>query len=269
MTPDNIHQAARDLVEAERAGQQIGPLSLAYPQMDRADAYAIQAAVTTAKLVDRRRILGWQIGLMPGRGQSALGGDTPSRGVLFDDMLFETGGVVPEGRVGSPCVTAEIAFVMKAPLKATPSGGITREEVVDAIDYICPALRLLDPRIRQTDPETGQRRTPCDIIADNAGTAGIVLGETHRSPRLIDLRWVGAIVARDGEVEETGLGASVLNDPVAGMVWLAERMAQNGHRIDAGQVVLSGSLVRPVGGPRGSIIEADFGALGDVAITFA
>ena len=108
-----------------------------------------------------------------------------------------------------------------------------------------------------------------DTIADNAANAGIVLGAERHAPDTFDLRWVGAITWRNGEVEETGLGAGVLNDPVESVVWLARRMAQYGQSIDPGHVILSGSFIRPVECPSGSVIQADFGPFGSVDITFA
>ncbi|WHZ33939.1 2-oxo-hept-4-ene-1,7-dioate hydratase [Sagittula sp. MA-2] len=264
MTEDEIHAAATDLLQAEKMGSQIGLLSLKHPGMTMDDAYAVQAALMTAKLVEGRKVIGWKIGLTSRAMQDALKIDTPDSGVLFDDMAFETGGMVPGGRFIQPRVEAEIAFVMKAPL----DGRVTREEVIAATDYVCPALEILDTRILRSDPATGQARVIVDTISDNAANAGIVLGEARHDPRLVDLRWVGAIVSRDGEVEETGLGAGVLNDPVMGIVWLAERMGTYGQSIRPGQVILSGSFIRPLECPPGSHVEADFGAFGQVGISF-
>ncbi|MBP0481255.1 2-oxo-hept-4-ene-1,7-dioate hydratase [Sagittula salina] len=265
MTEEEIHAAARALIEAEGSRSQIGLLSLQHPKMSMDDAYAVQAAGMAARLVAGRKVIGWKIGLTSKAMQDALKIDTPDSGVLFDDMAFESGGTVPEARFIQPRVEAEIAFVMKAPLE----GRVTREQVIEATDYVCPALEILDTRIRRTDPGTGRGRVITDTIADNAANAGIVLGQAQHNPRLIDLRWVGAILGRDGAVEETGLGAGVLNDPVMGIVWLAERMAVYGQAIRPGQVILSGSFIRPVECPPGSHVQADFGSFGAVEISFA
>lgn len=265
MTGDEIEAAAAALLRAEDRREQIGLLSLAHPGMTMDEAYAVQAALMRAKLAAGRKVIGWKIGLTSKAMQDALKIDTPDSGVLFDDMIFETGGVVPEGRFVQPRVEAEIAFVMKAPL----DGRVTRAQVIAATDYVAPSLEILDTRILRADPATGRARVIVDTISDNAANAGIVLGEARHNPRLVDLRWAGAIVKRDGEVEETGLGAGVLNDPVMGIVWLAERMGQYGQRIEPGQVILSGSFIRPVECPAGSHVEADFGAFGHVEISFA
>jgi 2-oxo-hept-3-ene-1,7-dioate hydratase len=162
-------------------------------------------------------------------------------------------------------VEAEIAFVMKADL----AGEVSRDEVLAATDHVCPSLEILDTRILRKDPGTGQARSIVDTISDNAANAGLVLGPARHAPGALDLRWIGAIVARDGVVEETGLGAGVLNDPVEGIVWLARRLAEYGEAIRAGQVVLSGSFIRPVEAPAGSRFHADFGPFGEVSIRFA
>lgn len=264
MTEDEVKAAAAALLQAETTQTQIGLLSLAHPGMTMDDAYAVQAAGMTARLLSGRKIIGWKIGLTSRAMQDALNIDTPDSGVLFDDMLFESGGSVPEGRFIQPRVEAEIAFVMKAPLE----GRVTREQVIAATDYVCPSLEILDTRILRSDPVTGRARVVTDTIADNAANAGIVLGTARHDPRLVDLRWVGAIVARDGEVEETGLGAGVLNDPVMGIAWLADRMGAYGQGIKPGQVILSGSFVRPIECPAGSHIAADFGGFGQVEVSF-
>ncbi len=262
MTPEQITEAAAALVAAERSRVQTGLLSQRYAGMTMDDAYRVQAAFVAAKA---QPVVGWKIGLTSKAMQSALNIDTPDSGVLLADMVFPNGGTVPAGRFIQPRVEAEIAFVMAADL----AGDITRQDVLAATAAVVPALEILDTRVVRADPATGKARIVTDTIADNAANAGIVLGDTRHAPGAFDLRWVGAIVARNGEVEETGLGAGVLNDPVQCIVWLARRMSQYGQRIEAGQVILSGSFIRPVECPSGSLIEADFGAFGQVSCRFA
>ncbi|QFT57613.1 2-hydroxyhexa-2,4-dienoate hydratase [Sulfitobacter sp. THAF37] len=266
MTPEQHAEVASQLLRAEETGQQIGLISRAYPQITMDDAYAIQSAVLSAKLAAGRRVIGWKIGLTSKAMQQALGIDIPDSGILFDDMAFEDGAVVPAGRFIQPRVEAEIAFVMKS---ALGGDGVTRAEVLAATDHVAPALEILDTRVRRRDPDTGAARVIFDTISDNAANAGIVMGAARHAPDAVDLRWVGAIVSRDGAVEETGLGAGVLNDPVESVVWLARRMAQYGQQIEAGQVILSGSFIRPVECPPGAVVAADFGAFGSVGISFA
>ena len=265
LSADNHAAAARDLLQAEKTGQQIGLISLRFPEMDMDDCYAIQSMLIEAKQASGRRVIGWKIGLTSKVMQQALGINIPDSGVLFDDMWFKSGATVPRGRFIQPRIEAEIAFVMGASLAGE---AVTREDVLAATDYVAPSLEILDTRILRKDPQTGQTRVVFDTISDNAANAGIVLGSERQRPD-VDLRWTGAIVSRDGEIEETGLGAAVLNDPVESVVWLARRMAAYGQQIEAGQVVLSGSFIRPVECPPGTEITADFGAFGRVDLSFA
>lgn len=266
MTPDQHADAAARLIEAEETGRQIGLLSLAYPGMDMDDAYAIQQALAAHKQTAGRHVIGWKIGLTSKAMQYALNIDIPDSGILFDDMAFDDGATVPKGRFIQPRVEAEIAFVMKAPLGGAD---VTRDDVLAATDYVAPSLEILDTRILRVDPETARARNVCDTISDNAANAGVVLGRQRHAPDAFDLRWVGAMTFRNGEIEETGLGAGVLNDPVESVVWLARRMAQYGQSIAPGHIVLSGSFIRPVECPPGTRIEADFGPFGAVSIHFA
>ncbi|RWC08700.1 MAG: 2-oxo-hepta-3-ene-1,7-dioic acid hydratase [Mesorhizobium sp.] len=265
MTDEQVEDAARRLFEAERDRRQISLLSLDFPKATMDDAYRVQAALVKLKVMSGLTIKGWKIGLTSKAMQSALSIDIPDSGILFDDMFFEDGGTVPAGRFIQPRIEAEIAFVMKAPL-AGPDVWV--DDVLDATDHITPSLEILDTRIERVNKETGKIRTFFDTISDNAANAGIVVGGRAAGPRDVDLRWMGAIVSRSGEVEETGLGAGVLDHPAKGIVWLANRLHQYGMRIEAGQVVLSGSFIRPVECRHGDTIHADFGPYGSVGLFF-
>ena len=259
-----IEAAAEALVEAERNGKQTGLLSVRHPQIGLDDAYAIQAAFMKRKLATGRHVVGCKIGLTSKAMQEALGIDTPDSGILLDDMAFADGDTVPAGRFIQPRVEAEIAFIMKAALE----GDVTREALIAATECVVPALEILDTRILRKDPDSGVARKIFDTVADNAANAGFVLGNQRYAPEAFDLRWAGAILKRDGEVVATGLGAGVLDDPVTALIWLSRRLASVGQRIEAGQVVLSGSFISPVECPPGTAIDADFGAFGSVSIRF-
>ncbi|MEM6635766.1 MAG: 2-oxo-hept-4-ene-1,7-dioate hydratase [Pseudomonadota bacterium] len=266
MTPEDHEKAARDLLRAEQTGQQIGLLSKDFPHIGMDDAYAIQSAICRAKLAEGRSVIGWKIGLTSKAMQYALKIDIPDSGILFDDMLFANGAKVPKGRFIQPRIEVEIAFVMKSPV-----GGddVTRDDIIAATDFVAPSVEILDTRIVRADSETGKPRTVYDTISDNAANAGVVLGADRHRIDAHDLRWVGAIASRNNQVEETGLGAGVLNDPIESVLWLARRMAQYGQSIEPGQIVLSGSFIRPIECPSASEIHADFGPFGSVDIAFA
>jgi len=265
MTPEQITEAAEQLFQAEQSGEQIGLLSLQHPQMTMDHAYAVQAALVERKIASGRRVVGWKIGLTSRAMQMALNIDIPDSGVLLDDMVFENGATVAADRFIQPRIEAEIAFVFKDDLVAE---NVTLLDVLNATDYICPALEILDTRILRVDPATGQTRNVNDTISDNAANAGIVMGGNPVRPDAVDMRRVGAIVSRNAQVEETGLGAGVLNHPAQGIVWLANRLATYGESIKRGEVVISGSFIRPIEAPSGSTISADFGELGSVSVFF-
>jgi 2-oxo-hept-3-ene-1,7-dioate hydratase len=264
LSAQDIDTAARQLDEAEKTGVQIGLLSSAYPSMTMDEAYQVQAALIRRKLLAGRKVIGWKIGLTSKAMQAALNINIPDSGVLLDDMLFEDGAVIPADRFIQPRIEAEIAFIMKAPLK----GAVSVFDVIDATDYIVPALEILDTRILRADPQTKKTRTIVDTISDNAANAGIVLGGRAMRPNEVDMRWMGAIVSRNAEVEETGLGAGVLNHPARGIVWLANRLTQYGYTIEAGQIVLAGSFIRPIEARHGDTITADYGPYGSVSCHF-
>ena len=266
MTEHEIETAASALDDAEIKRQQIGLLSQSYPDITMDDAYAIQAAWVRRKIARGRIVKGWKIGLTSKAMQYALNINIPDSGVLLDDMFFANGSIIPDNRFIQPRIEAEIAFVMKSSLSGPDC---TVADVLRATDYVAPSLEILDTRIRRVDPSTHNARKIFDTVSDNAANAGIVLGKQKHKPMDCDLRWTGAIVSRNGEVEETGLGAGVLNDPALGIAWLANRLAQYGESIRAGDVVLSGSFIRPVEAPSGSFIEADFGPFGSVSCQFA
>lgn len=266
LTPAEIASAVESLDTAERARKQTGLLSLKHPAMTMDDAYAVQKAWVSRKLTSGRKQIGWKIGLTSKAMQSALNIDIPDSGVLLDDMLFEDGATVPKDRFIQPRIEAEIAFVMRDGLSGPD---VTIDAVLAATDHVIPALEILDTRIVRVDPETKKARTIVDTIADNAANAGIVLGTRKLDPHGIDLRWMGAIVSRNGEVEETGLGAGVLDHPARGIAWLAERLAQYGEAFRPGDIVLAGSFIRPIEARPGDAIVADFGPAGTVRCRFS
>lgn len=256
---------AQELFDADRNRSLIPLISQRFPMANMEDAYAIQVALVDRFISAGRSIKGWKIGLTSKAMQNALAIDTPDSGVLFDDMFFDNDSVIPNDRFIATRIEAEIAFVMKDDLVGEAT---TPEQVIAATECVCPSLEILDTRIVPRDPNTGAIRTVIDTISDNAANAGLVLGNKRHPIDAFDLRWVGAIVSNNGEVEETGLGAGVLNDPVLGIVWLAQRLGRYGQKIRAGDVVLSGSFIRILQAPQGSNIEADFGAFGRVGCSF-
>src|SRR3981189_2367454 len=252
LTNDDIRLAAERLHHAEKTRQQIRQLSLDHPELTIEDSYAIQKVWVDMKIAQGRTVKGHKIGLTSKAMQSALHIDEPDSGILLDDMFFADGGLVPSERFIATRVEAELAFVMKARLSGP---GCTLFDVLNATDFVVPALEILDTRIERVDRETKSTRKIFDTIADNAANAGIVLGGRPIRPLHADLRWIGALCYRNGQLEETGLAAGVLNHPATAVAWLANKIAPNGLALEAGQVVLAGSFIRPIGAPKGGHIQ--------------
>jgi 2-oxo-hept-3-ene-1,7-dioate hydratase len=266
LTQDDIRSAAQRLHQAEKTRVLIRQLSQEHPAITIDDAYAIQKAWIDIKVAEGRVIKGHKIGLTSKAMQSALGIDEPDSGILFDDMFFADGGLVPTDRFIATRIEAELAFVMKHRLSGPDC---TMFDVLNATDYVVPALEILDTRIQRVDPETKSTRKIFDTIADNAANAGIVLGGRPLRPLDADLRWIGALVFRNGQLEETGLAAGVLNHPATGVAWLANKIAPHGLALEPGQVVLAGSFIRPIETRKGDTIQADYGPYGSVSCYFA
>lgn len=265
LSEQQIRQAADALYGAESTGSQIEPLSMHYPDMSIDDAYAVQRAGIERRISEGRRIIGYKIGLTSRAMQSAMHIDEPDYGVLLDDMLLADGASIETARYPDPRIEVELAFVLKKPLAGEQ---LNVWDVLNATDYVLPALELIAARSHRVHPQSGYTRKIHDTIADNAAGAGIVLGGRPIKPTDMDLRWIGALCYRNGVLEETGLAAGVLNHPANGICWVAKRFAPHGVSLEPGQVILAGSFTRPVSVAAGDTIHADFGTLGGISCHF-
>lgn len=266
LSNDDIRACANRLHQAEKTRTQIRQLSQDFPDITIAHAYAIQKAWVDIKIAEGRLVKGHKIGLTSKAMQSALDINEPDSGVLLDDMFFADGGMVPTERFIATRVEAELAFVMS---KRLSGPDCTMFDVLNATDFVMPALEILDTRIERVDPRTKATRKIYDTIADNAANAGIVLGGRPIRPLDADLRWIGALCFKNGQLEETGLAAGVLNHPATAVAWLANKIAPLGLALEPGQIVLAGSFIRPIETRKGDTIQADYGAYGSVSCYFA
>lgn len=265
LTIEQIQEAARRFDEAERTRRQMRPLTFDYPDMDMVDAHAVQDAWVQMKIERGATVRGRKIGLTSRAMQRSMNIGEPDYGTLLDDMFFDDRAKIEAAGFLDPRVEVEIAFVLNAPLAGEE---VTVEEVLDATEAVYPSLELIAARSYRVDPETGTTRTVVDTIADNAASAGIVLGREGFDPVELDLPWCGAALFRNGDVEETGLAAGVMGHPANGVCWLARRFAAHGIRLQSGDVILSGSFTRPVAARAGDDFLADFGPLGRIGCRF-
>ena len=213
-----------------------------------------------------RVVKGRKIGLTSKAMQSALNIDEPDSGTPFDGMFFADGGLVPTDRFIVTRVEAELAFEMKQRLSGS---NCTLFDVLNATDFVVPALEIFDTRVERVDRETKATRKIFDTVADNAANAGILLGGRPIRPLDADLRWIGALCYRNCQLEETGLAAGMLNHPATAVARLANKIAPNGLALEAEQVVLAGSFMRPIETRKGYTIQANYGSHGSVSCYFA
>lgn len=265
LNDDTIRALALELQAARRDRVQLRHFSQRFPQMTINDGYAVQRAWVALELAAGRKILGRKIGLTSRAMQLSSQIDEPDYAPLMDDMFFAGGGDIAIDHFIAPRIEVELAFILGKPLKGP---GVTLFDVLSATDYVSPAIEIIDSRIEQFDRDTKAPRKVFDTISDFAANAGIVLGGRPVRPLEVDLRWVGALLHKNGVVEETGLAAAVLNHPANGVAWLANKIAPHGEQLNAGDVVLAGSFTRPTNAVRGDTLHADYGPLGSISFRF-
>ncbi|NWK76717.1 2-oxo-hept-4-ene-1,7-dioate hydratase [Aquitalea sp. LB_tupeE] len=265
LTQDIIHTTAQRLHQAEQQREQIRQISLDYPDITIEDAYAIQRCWVEMKLAEGRTIKGHKIGLTSRAMQMSSQINEPDYGTLLDDMFFNDGSDIPTSRFIVPRVEVELAFILGKELKGP---GITLFDVYQATDFVIPALEIIDARSQSIDPASGRPRKVFDTISDNAANAGVVMGGRPVKPSELDLRWVSALMYRNGVIEESGVAAAVLNHPANGVAWLANKLAPFDVSLKPGQVILGGSFTRPVPARAGDTFHVDYGPLGAISCRF-
>ena len=265
LSEKQISEAAERLDQAEKNRSPVEPMTLSYPAMNIDDAYAIQKQWIDKKIADGRRVLGYKIGYTSRAMQKALNINEPDYGVLLDEMVFADGSDIDAGQFCDPRVEVELAFILKKRLEGEH---VSIVDVLNATDYVVPALEIIAARSHRKHPETGYTRKVYDTIADNAGNAGIITGGRPIKPDDIDLRWCGGLLYVNGTIEETGLAAGVLNHPANGICWVAKRFAPHGVALEPGQIILSGSFTAAVAVKAGDTVHADYGPLGGISCNF-
>ena len=257
-----INQIARDLNQAEKTRVQIRQISAQYQEITIEDAYSIQREWVRIKTEEEgRKIIGHKIGLTSKAMQRSSNITEPDYGALLCDMLFHDGDTIPTDRF----IEVELAFILGKDLEG-PNCSIY--DVYRATEFVQPALELIDARCPNTDPETGRTRKVFDTISDNAANAGVITGGRLIRPEDLDLRWVSALLYRNGSIEESGVAAAVLNHPATGVAWLANKLHPYGEKLKAGEIILSGSFTIPIPAKKGDTFFVDYGIMGTVKCYF-
>ncbi len=256
LTVDQRVDAADRLYAAERTRRPIPPLIQDFPEIDAVDSYEIQLYNIRRR---NRPVLGHKVGLSSLAMQQMMGVDEPDYGHLLDDMALTQDAPVDPARYCYPRVEVEVAFILGADL---PGEGCTEEDVLNATEAVAPSIELIDSRI-----EDWKISLP-DTIADNASSAGFVLGTGRVRPSEIDIRAIDATLWRNEEQVAKGRSDAVLGNPVTAVAWLAGKVAGFGVRLKAGHVVLPGSCTRAIDARPGDAFRAEFTGLGEVTLTF-
>src|SRR6185312_1519597 len=196
LDPDTIAQLAGELAEADRTRSVIPRITARHPEATIEDSYAIQGVWRDQNIAAGRRLVGRKIGLTSKAMQQATGISEPEYGVMFDDTVYRSDAEIPVSNFSNVRIEVELAFVLKHPLEGPEC---TLEDALAAIDYAVPALEVLNSHIEL------EGRTIVDTISDNAAYGAMVLGDVHKRPDEIDLRWVPGVLSRNGEIEETGV----------------------------------------------------------------
>ncbi len=217
------------------------------------------------KLAEGRKIIGHKIGLTSRAMQQSSQIDEPDYGTLLDNMLYPDGSDINMDSFIDPMLEVELAFILKEDLQGED---VSLFDVLSATDYIIPAIELIDARCHRIDPKSKRPRKVMDTISDNAANLGIIMGGRPIKPMDMDLRWVSALLYRNGIIEETGVAAGVLNHPANGIAWLAKKFAPHGIALEAGQIILAGSFTRPVKIRPQDTFHIDYGKLGSIGCRF-
>lgn len=256
---EQITQIAEELAAADRDHSVIPRITARFPEATVEDSYAVQGVWRDKSLAAGRTLVGRKIGLTSKAMQQATGITEPDYGVMFDDTVYPSGSDIPFDNFSNVRIEVELAFVLARPLEGPDC---TLEDALAAIDYAVPALEVLNSHIEL------EGRTIVDTISDNAAYGAMVLGDVHKRPDEIDLRWVPGVLSRNGEIEETGVAAGVLGHPATGVAWLANKFHQHGARLEAGEIILAGSFTRPMWVQRGDTVLCDYGPMGKIECRF-
>jgi 2-keto-4-pentenoate hydratase len=257
---DDNKAVAEKLYLAEKSATPVDPLTMTYPGLTPEQAYAIQLeGVAIRRERDLRKVVGKKIGLTSIAMQKLIGVDEPDYGHLFDHMLVRQGEPISCSELLQPKVEGEVAFVLSKKLKGP---GVTIADVLSATRGVMASIEIVDSRVRDWKIKLA------DTIADNASSARFVVGSRLICPGEIDLRLLGMVFEKNGEVVNTGAGAAVMGHPAFSVAWLANKLGAFGIALEEGEVILSGALTAAVDAKAGDCFLMSFQGLGTVGVRF-
>lgn len=259
MTPQQIDQLGDELYQALSARQMVEPLSNRHPDISIEQAYRVQQRMLARRLEAGERVIGKKIGVTSQAVMDMLGVFQPDFGWLTDGMVYNEGEAVPAASLIQPKAEGEIAFVLKKTLKGP---GVTAAEVLAATEGVMACFEIVDSRIRDWKIRIQ------DTVADNASCGVFVLGDRLVDPREVDLGTCGMVLEKNGEIVATGAGAAALGHPANAVAWLANTLGALDIALEAGEVVLSGSLAAMVPVKAGDNLRVTIGGIGGCSVRF-
>ncbi len=260
MLPPETRIAVADaLLAAERDRTPIPKVVETFPGMSVVDAYEVQLTNIGRRLEAGATVKGHKVGLSSRAMQEMMGVDEPDYGHLLSDMECFSDVPVAADRYCYPRVEVEVAFILG---DALPGQNCTEQDVLRATEAVAPSIELIDSRI--LDWKIGI----VDTIADNASSAGFILGPERVAPQDIDLLTIDARLLKNGAEVASGRSDAVLGNPVTAVAWLARKVASFGVRLEAGHVILPGSVHRAIDAAARDEFRAEFDGLGAVELTF-
>ena len=254
-----IAALAEHLESAELQAHDVVKITDEHPDMDWDDAYAIQAEILRRKLARGNRVVGLKAGLTSHAKMKQMGVDTPCFGFLVDTFSVADGGEIKVGELIHPKVEPEIAFVLKRALKGP---GCHIGAVLAATDFVMPGIEIIDSRYRDFKFDLKS------VIADNCSSSRFVLGGQAVPVDELDLRTLGVVMEKNGEIVGIGAGAAVLGHPAAAIAMLANHLGARGEEIPAGTMILSGGVTEAVAVKAGDNVNLRIQSLGSTSVRF-
>ena len=255
----DIQSAVTSIVEAEKFKKTIEPLTSSANGISVDEAYQIQLGYVRHRQDKGALVVGKKVGLTSLAMQEMLNVNEPDYGHLLDDMIYKNSSIIPVDRFIEPRVEFEIAFVLKKDLKGP---GVTVADVIDATDYVVPAIEIIDSRIRDWKIKFE------DTVADNGSSAGAIFGEESRLLQEVNLPKVEMTVYRNGKLLDEATGAAVMGNPISAVAWLANAIGAYDISLKAGEKILAGALSKAIPIKDGDVFKAVFTDLGTVSVTF-
>ena len=259
MNRDDIARLADRVEAAQLSAKPIQKLTDDYPQMGLADGYAVQSELRRRWIARGHRLVGWKAGLTSKAKMVQMGVDVPSIGFLMSDMARAENSAVRTDDLVHPRVEGEVAFVTKASLSGPHC---TREQVLAATDFVLPAIEIIDSRF------SGFKFDLASVVADNGSSARFVAGGRPRAVGDIDLRTLGMVMEKNGEIVGLGASGAVLGHPADAVAMLVKVLSELDEELPAGSFVMSGGITEAVAVKPGDSIVARYQELGSVSVRF-